>query len=154
MRNNKSPLSRVSVVLVLMLVLLALTGACAKPSYTVQVGRTEGVGSYLIDSKGMSLYYFTKDSPGKSNCVGECANEWPIFYAEDIVVPPGLELDAADFGTITREDGKKQTTYKGWPLYYFFNDKEPRDTNGDRVKDEWYLTRVPFCWCPSCRPVR
>ena len=46
-------------------------------------------------------------------------------------------LKAEDFATIDREDGKKQTTYKGLPLYYFAGDKAASDTNGQGVKDVW-----------------
>ena len=38
-------------------------------------------------------------------------------------VAPKDGLKAGDFGSITRADGKKQTTYKGLPLYYFAGDK-------------------------------
>ena len=48
-------------------------------------------------------------------------------------------LKAADFGTITRADGQKQTTYKGMPLYYFGGDKAPGDTIGQGAKDVWYV---------------
>ena len=47
------------------------------------------------------------------------------------------ELQPADFATITREDGKQQTTYKGMPLYYFAADKAASDTKGQGVKDLW-----------------
>ena len=46
---------------------------------------------------------------------------------------------AADFGTITREDGQKQTTYKGMPLYYFAGDKAAGEVKGQGVKDVWYV---------------
>jgi predicted lipoprotein with Yx(FWY)xxD motif len=46
-------------------------------------------------------------------------------------------LKAGDFGTITRADGKKQTTYKGMPLYYFIKDTKAGDTMGQGVKDIW-----------------
>ncbi|MGB5197813.1 MAG: hypothetical protein WBN64_12190 [Candidatus Deferrimicrobium sp.] len=68
-------------------------------------------GKYFTDSKGMTLYVFKKDSPGKSVCAGPCVVKWPLYFRETVAVPEGLQ--AGDFGTITREDGKKQTTYKG-----------------------------------------
>jgi predicted lipoprotein with Yx(FWY)xxD motif len=112
------------------------------PFYTTMLQYKEGIGNYLIGPKGMTLYYFTKDMPGKSNCTGDCLEAWPIFYAEEIVVPSGLM--AEDFGTITREDGQMQTTYKGWPLYYFFQDEASGDTNGDGANDVWYVAKIPF----------
>jgi predicted lipoprotein with Yx(FWY)xxD motif len=103
---------------------------------TVTLQTKTGAVSYLADSAGMALYYFTKDSPGKSACSGGCLEKWPLFYAEKITPPSGT--DAKDFGTITREDGKKQTTYKGYPLYYFANDKKPGDANGQGINNVWY----------------
>ena len=47
-------------------------------------------------------------------------------------------LSPGDFGNITREDGQKQVTYKGMPLYYFAGDKAPGDTAGQGVRDVWY----------------
>jgi predicted lipoprotein with Yx(FWY)xxD motif len=38
-----------------------------------------------------------------------------------------------------REDGEKQTSYKGWPLYYFFKDKKPGDVSGEGVNSVWYV---------------
>ena len=52
---------------------------------------------------------------------------------EKVAAKDGLK--DADFGTITRADGKKQTTYKGMPLYFFVGDKAAGDTNGQGVKD-------------------
>jgi predicted lipoprotein with Yx(FWY)xxD motif len=31
----------------------------------------------LVDSKDMTLYLNTRDTPGTSNCSGSCANAWP-----------------------------------------------------------------------------
>ena len=59
------------------------------------------------------------------------------FSAEITSVPMGL--DAGDFGTIKRADGKVQTTYKGQPLYYFISDNNPGDTNGQGVYNSWYV---------------
>ncbi|MEK3887839.1 COG4315 family predicted lipoprotein [Bacillus sp. FSL K6-3431] len=98
----------------------------------------EKVGEYLADSKGMTLYYFKKDEPGKSNCAGECLENWPPFAEKDFDVPTGM--DKKDFETITREDtGTEQVTYKGYPLYYFVNDQQEGDVNGEGVKDVWYI---------------
>jgi predicted lipoprotein with Yx(FWY)xxD motif len=97
--------------------------------------------NYLTDAKGMTLYYYTKDADGQSACYGGCATAWPIFYAADISV--SAPLQPADFGTITRTDGTKQTTYKGWPLYYWQKDTKPGDATGEGVGKVWYILKVP-----------
>ena len=105
--------------------------------HAVKVAAKDKVGSYLADAKGMTLYVFRKDSAGKSTCAGECVARWPLFYREQVGAMGDLE--ASDFGTITREDGQKQTTYKGMPLYYFAGDKAPGDVKGQGVKDVWFV---------------
>jgi predicted lipoprotein with Yx(FWY)xxD motif len=100
------------------------------------------LGNVLVDGKGMSLYYFKKDMKGKSSCAGDCLSKWPAFYLDKVV--PGKGLKAVDFGMITREDGKMQTTYKGYPLYYFFQDQKAGDTKGDKFKDIWFVITPEF----------
>lgn len=117
--------------------LLALTAVSVASAEDVKMGKKEGVGAYLTDSKGMTLYIFKKDSPDKSACAGDCVTRWPLFAAEKVTAPEGVK--ASDFGTITRDDGKKQTTYKGAPLYYFFKDKAAGDTNGQGVGNVWFV---------------
>jgi predicted lipoprotein with Yx(FWY)xxD motif len=104
---------------------------------TLEIRSKDGIGNYLTDEKGMTLYLFKKDSPGVSACAGPCVEKWPLFTAQDVTVPDGVS--AEDFGTITREDGKKQTTYKGLPLYYFFKDKNAGDTTGQAVNNVWFV---------------
>ena len=105
--------------------------------HAVKVSQKDGVGSFLVDTKGMTLYYFKKDSPGKSACEGDCVAKWPLYFRETVAAKDGVK--AENFATITRADGQKQTTYKGMPLYYFVGDKNPGDTTGQGVKDVWYV---------------
>lgn len=108
-----------------------------QPFYSVTVGTDEKLGNYLTDSRGMTLYYFDKDPSGASVCSGQCLANWPAFHADSIVVPSGLK--ASDFGEITRDDGTKQTTFKGYPLYYFIKDKARGDVYGQGVQNIWYV---------------
>ena len=99
-------------------------------------------GNHIVDNRGITLYLFTKDVMGDSKCTGGCLNSWPIFYQEKISVSPGLQ--ASDFGTITRDDGKKQTSYNGWPLYYFSSDVSPGDIKGEGVNKIWFIARPDY----------
>ncbi len=112
-------------------------GIALADHHAVKMAKKDGVGSYLTDIKGMTLYYFKKDTPGKSACEGECVAKWPLYFVDAVAAKDGL--DAKNFGTITRADGKKQTSYKGMPLYFFAGDKAPGDTTGQGVKDVWYV---------------
>jgi predicted lipoprotein with Yx(FWY)xxD motif len=130
---------RVAAVLAAMSAFVSL--AAAQSQYTIQIQRAADGVSYLTDARGMTLYYFTKDTDGESACTGGCVEKWPIFYTPDISAPP--MLSASDFGTITRSDGQKETTYRGWPLYYWFQDKNPGDMKGEGVGKVWYILDVP-----------
>ena len=105
--------------------------------HAIKIVKKENIGNYLTDAKGMTLYWFVKDSAGQSVCKGDCLAKWPAYYRPEIAPPSGV--DAADFGTITREDGAKQTTFRGYPLYYFFKDQMAGDTNGQGMKNVWYV---------------
>ncbi|KMZ40726.1 MULTISPECIES: hypothetical protein [Bacillales] len=108
------------------------------PASSLQLLENEKAGKYLADSQGRALYYFKKDEAGKSNCSGDCLANWPAFTQEDFTVPEGF--DKKDFDTITREDnGMKQVTYKGFPLYYFAKDQQAGDVNGQGVKEVWFV---------------
>ena len=113
--------------------ILAAAGIVWAAGDMPQIKTKDGVGNYLTDGKGMTLYYFKKDAQDKNSCVGPCLEKWPVYYSESIKAPAGS--DQKDFGTFTRKDGAKQSTFKGWPLYYFAGDKGPGDTNGQGVKE-------------------
>lgn len=118
-------------------VAVALVFATLAVAATVEIKSKDGIGSYLADEKGMTLYLYTMDTPGKSACAGPCVEKWPLFIADKVTVPDGVK--AADFGVMTREDGKQQTTYKGLPLYYFVNDVKAGDTTGQGLNSVWYV---------------
>ena len=67
---------------------------------------------------------------------------WPAFYAENLTLDNGLE--ASDFEEIILDGGQKQTTYKGWPLYYFANDTAAGDVNGDGQGSVWYVAKPDY----------
>lgn len=105
---------------------------------TVSVIPNDDLGTILVGPNGMTLYLFTKDTPGVSNCVDQCATNWPpltVASADDVV--PGQVLPG-ELGTIKRADGSLQVTYNGWPLYYWKDDKAVGDATGEGVGDVWY----------------
>jgi predicted lipoprotein with Yx(FWY)xxD motif len=108
---------------------------------TIQLATTPAGVKYLTDAKGMTLYYYTLDTNGQSACAGPCVERWPIYYAESVSAPS--PLTAGDFATITRADGIKQTTYKGWPLYYWYQDKNPGELKGEGVGKVWFIMESP-----------
>lgn len=126
-------------VVVAFVVAVSLAGIARADGGGVKIATDPKLGKHLSDQKGMTLYVFKKDTPGKSACAAECVAAWPIFHAEKVDVPAGLNRE--DFKTITRDDGQKQTTYKGLPLYYWIKDEKPGDTTGHGVKDVWFVAK-------------
>jgi predicted lipoprotein with Yx(FWY)xxD motif len=110
----------------------------AETSSSVQVAENAKLGKFLTDSKGMTLYLYTKDTPDTSNCYDKCEQNWPPFTTSggDLTLPAGVP---GKLGTTTRKDGTKQITYNGMPLYFFIKDKKAGDTNGQDVGDVWYV---------------
>ena len=101
------------------------------------------LGMILTDREGFTLYYFTKDAlPDTSLCTGGCVDNWPLFYVENPELGDGLDM--ADFGVIEHPEGGMQSTYKGWPLYYWVNDLNPGETKGEAVGDVWFVAKPDY----------
>jgi predicted lipoprotein with Yx(FWY)xxD motif len=95
-------------------------------------------GFVLVGPTGMTLYMFTRDAEGVSNCTGDCAVNWPPLTVEsedEILAQTNVP---GELGTITREDGALQVTYNGMPLYYWQGDTAPGDMTGEGVNDVWF----------------
>jgi predicted lipoprotein with Yx(FWY)xxD motif len=114
------------------------TPAASVSGYTVNVSQNQALGSFLVDSANMTLYMFTKDTPGVSNCTGNCAAIWPPLLVTSSPMA-GAGVDASLLGTITRSDGSMQVTYNGMPLYYYSKDMAAGDTNGQGINSVWYV---------------
>jgi len=92
-------------------------------------------GKILADPKGMALYTYDKDAPGKSNCIGECAEYWPPALAAAGAKPAG------DLTIIKRSDGTMQWADDGKPLYTYVDDKKPGDVKGDGKNNVWHVVK-------------
>ncbi len=118
----------------------------ARPDYTIRLLNAQLVGNdgknytsayvegtgktlYFTDAKGATIYTFSKDSSNKNKfTAADLSNNavWPIYETDKVVVPSTIDKNL--FGSIT-VFGKKQLTYKGWPLYYFGSDNKMRGSN-------------------------
>jgi len=112
------------------------------PSPTILTSENETFGNILTDENGRTLYFFSRDTKGTSVCLGGCADVWPAFYSETIVVSGGL--NTADFTSITRSDGAKQTVYKGYPLYHYSQDVQAGEIKGDGITDIWFVAKPDY----------
>ena len=81
-------------------------------------------GRMLFDGKGRALYLFTRERTSRSRCYGDCAEAWPPFLTRG--KPRARSgVKSSLLGTTRRRDGRMQVTYRGQPLYYYVDDREP-----------------------------
>ncbi|MEM8534635.1 MAG: hypothetical protein AAGF95_27580 [Chloroflexota bacterium] len=124
-----------------LLIAAFFTPALRAQEATVQLVEDPELGNILTDSDGNTLYRFLNDTEGESNCSGDCASAWPplLLPSGDPVAGEGL---TGELGIIERDGGGRQVTYNGMPLYFFANDENPGDTNGQGVNDVWYIVKA------------
>jgi predicted lipoprotein with Yx(FWY)xxD motif len=111
----------------------------AKPQ-VLRVVQLDGFSpAVVVNGKGRTIYRFDNDSnnPPRTRCTGECLQKW-----EPVLAPNGVQVEAGIdeglVGSITRPDGTRQLTLKGWPLYYFHKDLKLGQTAGHGVNDAWF----------------
>lgn len=98
------------------------------------------VGPVLADSKGLTLYWYAKDTRMSSACTGGCAQAWPPLTGTGMAAM-GVHL-TGKLGTITRSGGVTQVTYKGHPLYLYAGDTEPGQIKGNGLGGVWHVMHV------------
>jgi predicted lipoprotein with Yx(FWY)xxD motif len=118
--------------------MLALSATANAQSAAIVGTRSDAsLGTYLTDQAGRTLYMYTKDDVGLSNCYDSCAAAWPPLMAQTgPALPPDLP---GVVGTTQRTDGGVQVTYNGMPLYYWAKDQKPGDTTGQNVGGVWFV---------------
>ena len=87
------------------LIVAGLLAACAQMIMSADgpgATRSTDLGDVLTDAKGMTLYTYDPDKPGKSNCTGFCAVVWPPVEASKNAKPTGK------FTFSIRDSGIKQ----------------------------------------------
>ncbi|MFB7371399.1 SCO0930 family lipoprotein [Streptomyces sp. NPDC056222] len=104
----------------------------------LSVRKDPKLGDIVVDSRGMTVYRFKKDSawPMKTACTGACLEKWPVVAPVEKNDTKGITKKG--FVTFSRPDGIKQQTIDCWPLYTFAGDEAPGDTNGQGVGGTWY----------------
>jgi predicted lipoprotein with Yx(FWY)xxD motif len=118
------------------------TGKVADNKVTTSLTGTSvaKMGKVVENAKGFVTYRFDADgdNPSKSTCDGDCAKVWPPLLTND--GKPTLKgVDSKLVGTVTRSDGTKQLTLKGWPLYTYVGDKKPGEWKGQNVNGKWFV---------------
>jgi predicted lipoprotein with Yx(FWY)xxD motif len=97
-----------------------------------------GIGTVLVNGSGQTLYSPQQEARGVIKCTGGCLTFW-----FPVTVPKGAAPRAASgitgsLGTIKRtDDGLRQLTYNGKPLYTFRLDQAPGQAHGNNFTDEF-----------------
>jgi predicted lipoprotein with Yx(FWY)xxD motif len=104
--------------------------------------RSTPFGKVLVSANGHTLYLFRRDKGTKSTCYGTCATDWPPLLTKVAKPGAGTGVTSALISTTRRKDGKRQITYRGHPLYWFFLDKKAGQTKGQGQNffgGKWYV---------------
>ncbi len=137
----------------------APTGPATVSAASTSFGRVLVVGSGAY--AGCSLYLLTSDQlhalsggnfacSGNANVLGEPCDTflWPALLTKGAPIP-GPGVNPTLLGTVTRTDmpglsSVQQVTYAGQPLYRFFLDEVPGETEGANLDDP--VTSPPGIW--------
>jgi predicted lipoprotein with Yx(FWY)xxD motif len=91
--------------------------------------KSSSLGTFLVDSKGRTLYLWDADHGSTSTCNGDCATDWPPLTTKG-APKAGTGVKASLLGTSKRSDGTQEVTYAGHPLYYYAGDTAPGQATG------------------------
>lgn len=124
------------------------------PEYKITTGSVDGLGTVLVDGRGITVYMYATDVRGApSRCYNICAIQWPPVVLPPNVTRPiaGPGIEQALLGTAPRTDGTTQVTYNGWPLYLWPPDRAPGQATGQALTNAgglWYVLS------PSGTPIK
>ena len=88
-----------------------------KPGRVVVAADSE-YGPMLYDATGQPIYLFTAERGDRPACYEACAADWPPVLTRG---EPRARGDVRDplLGVTRRDDGSRQVTYAGHPLYFY-----------------------------------
>jgi predicted lipoprotein with Yx(FWY)xxD motif len=113
--------------------LLPASSAGASNAVTVSAQTIGKMGKVLV-IKGKAAYTLV---PSSSPCNAACLKIWPAVTVPATVtkVGAGAGVQQSTLGVTTGPGGTHQVTYKGKPLFYFFEDK--KGTVKGNITDQW-----------------
>jgi predicted lipoprotein with Yx(FWY)xxD motif len=98
-----------------------------KKTNNAKLGKT-----ILVNLRGLTLYSLSAETHGKFICKRGCLVDWHPLYVAKGVKPTG----PVKLGTVKRPDnGRRQVTFDGRPLYTFDEDARAGDVKGQGIKD-------------------
>lgn len=131
------------------------TSAAQKaPAVGAVAVQTTSAGQALVDARKMTLYAFAKDSRGHSACTGSCLAYWPPAPGGDAAAGASAGV-SAKLGSITRDDGTKQLTVNGYPVYTYAGDTQAGDAGGQGMNLSgglWWVVSPTGSWIKGSAP--
>jgi predicted lipoprotein with Yx(FWY)xxD motif len=131
--NHKSRVVLVAISVISASALIAVGANAQTTKRVVKETNNAKLGeTVLTNVKGITLYSLSAETNGKFICKGSCLRDWHPLVVAAGVKPAGPVM----LGTIKRPDnGRRQVTFNGRPLYTFDEDKKAGDTKGQGIKD-------------------
>jgi predicted lipoprotein with Yx(FWY)xxD motif len=130
------PRTRVATLAIAAIALLAIAmpaqGATSSKRVAKQAQNATLGKTILTTLAGRTLYTLSAETGGTFICKRGCLAVWRPLYVAAGVKPTG----PVKLGAIKRPDnGRRQVTFRGRPLYTFDGDERPGDVNGEGFKD-------------------
>jgi predicted lipoprotein with Yx(FWY)xxD motif len=119
------------------------TRQTVKAAPTVQTRNVKGLGTILVNGKGLTLYMFVPDKQKKVTCKGNCAVIWPplkVKLAQRLTA--GGAANKRLLGRDRNPGGGFVATYNRWPLYTYITDTKPGQVKGQALDLNgglWYV---------------
>jgi predicted lipoprotein with Yx(FWY)xxD motif len=111
------------------------TKSVVKEAHNPSLGHT-----VLTANNGLTLYSLSAEKNGRFVCKGSCLRDWHPLVVAAGVKPTG----PVPLGTVKRPDnGMRQVTFEGRPLYTFDEDSKKGDAKGEGIEDvgTWHAAR-------------
>jgi predicted lipoprotein with Yx(FWY)xxD motif len=110
---------------------------------TVQTRKIKGLGTVLVNSRGLTLYMFKPDKQKRVTCKGQCAAIWPPLKLKAGQRPTaGGAAKKSLLGSDKNPSGGRVVTYNHWPLYRYVGDTKPGQATGQALNLNgglWYV---------------
>lgn len=114
------------------------TTASTAAVQTAQVTMNGKATTILTNAQGLTLYYFTPDSPTKLACTGGCAKAWPPLVFNGTGTPGSATALPGTLSVLNGENGN-QVEYSGYLLYTYSGDTAPGQIKGQGLFGKWFV---------------
>ncbi len=133
--------------------------ASSQPGTSFHTAAVSGLGTVLVDARGMTVYILTSGGQKNVPCTDStgCTKVWPSLPLPSGVAAAkaGPGLQASLLGTTKLGDGRTYPTYNGWLMYEYAADPGPGQAGGQGIQSfggTWYAlspTGTPITSAPG-----